>query len=438
MSIIKIVEIENFQSHAHTKLELGPGLNVIVGPSDQGKSTVIRALRWVFYNEPRGMEFFRVGSNICRVVVTLDSGEQIVRERTNSRNRYIYRNNSREEEIFEGFGNTVPWEIAKILQMLKISLDKDTETTLNISHQLESPFLMNESGSLRAKMIGRLTGVHIIDAAIRDVARDLMNQQQEEKRLDEELKELTEELGIYSYLPELLENIKKEEKILEKIKILNVQMGLLQEIRRNWESLCEEEKKAGEFLSSLPPLDKVENLINRAEILNQREFQLDKLNQQWINMKKDLARANYFLEHTTGIAKGEELLAQAEDSVKRLKELLHLQEKIKTWKEQYQQAKDIWRGLTKVPESEETIKLVEDKVKKLEKLERLAKNLREIEAGIINCEQELEKLENKLNIVFENYQLKLKETGKCPLCFCPLDEETFRRITWNYSTKGGE
>jgi exonuclease SbcC len=58
---IKKLSLRNFQSHRETDLEFSPGLNIIVGPSDQGKSAIIRALRWLFYNEPRGTGFIRVG-----------------------------------------------------------------------------------------------------------------------------------------------------------------------------------------------------------------------------------------------------------------------------------------------------------------------------------------------------------------------------------------
>lgn len=48
MSYIKKLVVDNFQSHEHTEVEFGPGLNVIVGPSDHGKSALVRALRWLF------------------------------------------------------------------------------------------------------------------------------------------------------------------------------------------------------------------------------------------------------------------------------------------------------------------------------------------------------------------------------------------------------
>ena len=86
---IRHLIIENFQSHAHTEIELAPSLTVLVGESDTGKSAVIRALRWLLLNEPRGREFIRAGTTECRVTAILYDGTRITRERTPSRNRYL-------------------------------------------------------------------------------------------------------------------------------------------------------------------------------------------------------------------------------------------------------------------------------------------------------------------------------------------------------------
>jgi DNA repair protein SbcC/Rad50 len=47
MTYINKVRIENFQSHEDTLMEFHKGLNVITGPSDHGKSAVMRAIKWV-------------------------------------------------------------------------------------------------------------------------------------------------------------------------------------------------------------------------------------------------------------------------------------------------------------------------------------------------------------------------------------------------------
>src|SRR5689334_5936611 len=168
---IRNLRIENFQSHELTELAFDDGLNVIVGASDQGKSAVIRALRWLLFNEPRGSDFMRVGANNCRITVELADGSRVTRERTPSRNRYIVRKAEGDEQIYEGFGNGVPKEVSDVTGVAKVMLDEDTETVLHLGTQLEPPFLLAETGSVKAKAIGRLNGVHIIDAASRDTHR---------------------------------------------------------------------------------------------------------------------------------------------------------------------------------------------------------------------------------------------------------------------------
>ena len=55
--MIKQINIKNFQSHKSTQLKLDPGVNVIVGSSDSGKTAIIRAYLWVVDNRPLGNAF---------------------------------------------------------------------------------------------------------------------------------------------------------------------------------------------------------------------------------------------------------------------------------------------------------------------------------------------------------------------------------------------
>ncbi|MCL6636233.1 MAG: ATP-binding protein, partial [Peptococcaceae bacterium] len=66
--------MENFQSHRYTELVLAPTMTVLIGESDQGKSAVVRALRWLLYNRPQGADFMRVGADYCRVAAEFDDG----------------------------------------------------------------------------------------------------------------------------------------------------------------------------------------------------------------------------------------------------------------------------------------------------------------------------------------------------------------------------
>lgn len=111
MITIKRIRIENFQSHKDTELSFSDGLNVIVGPSDQGKSAIIRAIKWVLYNEPRGTDFIRQGTNSARVTLELSNGYVITRERAPNKNRYTLKDPDGNVSVFEGFGMKCLWKL---------------------------------------------------------------------------------------------------------------------------------------------------------------------------------------------------------------------------------------------------------------------------------------------------------------------------------------
>ena len=60
---IQEVTIEGYQSHTNSTFRLSPGLTVITGPSDAGKTAIIRALRWFAFNEPTGEAFLHTIRN---------------------------------------------------------------------------------------------------------------------------------------------------------------------------------------------------------------------------------------------------------------------------------------------------------------------------------------------------------------------------------------
>ena len=155
MNTMKRLIIENFQSHKKTVVEFAPvgELTVIVGPSDTGKTVIIRALRWLLYNQPQGMEFVRTGASFARVTLEYESGHKVIRERTVSTNRYKIVYPDREgPEVFEGFGNSVPLEVQEITGVRPVRIG-DENFLLNLSEQLDGPFLGTKqiSSPARAK-----------------------------------------------------------------------------------------------------------------------------------------------------------------------------------------------------------------------------------------------------------------------------------------------
>ena len=203
--LLKKIILDNFQSHKHTEIEVAPTLTVIVGESDNGKSAVARALKWIFYNEPRGSDFIRAGEERCSVTLIYDDGTSIQRTKnvSGSKNRYIMSKPGEEDIVLEGFGTNVPKEITDFTGIKKIKIDDTNELDLYISNQLDAPFMLSESGAVKAKAIGNLTGNYIFDYAHKKAVLDINRSKEEQKRVAKDIEDLDENLKDYAALPQL-------------------------------------------------------------------------------------------------------------------------------------------------------------------------------------------------------------------------------------------
>jgi DNA repair protein SbcC/Rad50 len=186
--MISQVILENFQSHKHSVFNFDKGLNLVVGSSNQGKTSLVRALSLVLYNT-WDKSWVRVGSSFCKITLVMDNGITVVREKGEKVNKYVLQVPNQPSQEFTNFGVDVPEAVSKVLHIGKISLDKDDSLTLNYASQLEPLFLFNRSGSQKAKVFGRLSGAHYLDHALRN-----LNTEKKQISVEKNLK--TQELSL--------------------------------------------------------------------------------------------------------------------------------------------------------------------------------------------------------------------------------------------------
>lgn len=158
MKWIKKLKIAGFQSHIDTQLDLVPGMNIFVGPSDSGKSAITRAIRWVTQNEPLGDGYINQKVGSALVELHMSDASRVVRTR-GSFNSYIVG-----DETFAGFGTKVPEEVTAATGMRK-ALFGDALLWLSYSSQHDAPFMLSETGGQAARILGKLAGTEDLDAA---------------------------------------------------------------------------------------------------------------------------------------------------------------------------------------------------------------------------------------------------------------------------------
>lgn len=217
MNFIEKIILVNFQSHVYSELSLSRGVNVIVGPSDSGKTAIMRALRWNMFNDPSGVEFVREGESEVSVTVRFQNNVEVERRRSRSKNQYILRRPDEEELVFEGFGKNVPAEIEEAIGIKKIMLDDKKSLPLNFSDQLDGPFLLQETDAYKAQAIGRMVGVDLLDETMRDTLRDKKQISIRRELMEKDLEETEESLEAFSDLDDQIALRERIEKLLSSV-----------------------------------------------------------------------------------------------------------------------------------------------------------------------------------------------------------------------------
>ncbi len=183
--MIKSIVMKNFQSHKDTTVLFCDGINAIVGLSDSGKTSILRAIDWVVNNKPSGEEFISSWSEETSVTITLDNGIVVTRGRSPSDNYYMI-----DDEEFRAFGVHVPVEIKNVMNMEHINIEK----------QLDPPFLLGSSPGEVAQILNQIVDLGGIDCAISNIRKEKMKADQEYRTEKTRWEESVEQLKQYDYL----------------------------------------------------------------------------------------------------------------------------------------------------------------------------------------------------------------------------------------------
>jgi exonuclease SbcC len=148
--------LSNFQAHKSTEIEFCPGVNCLTGESDEGKTSIIRALYWAAQNKPSGGDFISDFSKKgeCSSTIVIDNNE-VTRLKTKTKNEYIINGQS-----FKALGKGgIPDEVKDILQM----------DELNFQNQMDSPFLLSASSGEVARYLNDIVNLNVIDESLKKI-----------------------------------------------------------------------------------------------------------------------------------------------------------------------------------------------------------------------------------------------------------------------------
>uniref|UniRef100_A0A6M3M0C8 Putative ATPase domain containing protein n=1 Tax=viral metagenome TaxID=1070528 RepID=A0A6M3M0C8_9ZZZZ len=360
--MINSLEIKNFQSHKNTKIDFCPGLNVIAGASDSGKSSILRAIGWLIKNRPSGdaiRNWDCKKNDPVTVTISLEDNnkeETITKERIGSTSKYV----SSKFGALDVIGRDVPEEVTRLLNL--------SEPSFQTQH--DAYFLLNDSPGSIAKTLNDLVGLSIIDTIFKNINSQALASKRRVEESQNSVKSLQIEIDKLQYLDSLDKELTEAGQLLETLNTKKVRLDGLSYILQGIDNTEGGLAQIKKILPAEKEVVVIKNKQQRLSILQTKHSQITNL------------------------------IKSIEESITRLDEE-------KEW-------------LT----IEKPFLAVKKKVTQLEELKSRENILKRLVERCVSTKELIEGTVEKISKAKIEFKDTLKRNKVCPVCFRPFDKKT--------------
>jgi DNA repair ATPase RecN len=223
--VLSRISIRNYQSLYDVDLELAP-LTVIVGPSNVGKSAFVRAVTMLCSNA-RGTSFISHGQQLTTITAVTDHGTIVLRRGAKPNDNEYVLVDGQSQRHFKKLGGEVPIEVSQFLGI-------DAKDPMNFAAQLDTPFLLSNSSSEVARVLGALTNVHVVFEGAREANRRKLGSAASLRVKSADLEQARERLESIRQLRQRREALELANKILETSRTTAKRLELLRRLTAEW------------------------------------------------------------------------------------------------------------------------------------------------------------------------------------------------------------
>jgi len=319
---------------------VGPGINIIKGDSEAGKTALFRFIKLVVFNRPTNSakKFTSSGKKTYRGKIVTTEGSV-----TRTTRKYIVEKNEN-KQILTSFGKDVPDPVTKTLNLKPI----------NFQSQFNHNYIIFQNESQAAKTLEKAFG-----------------NEDQEKLIKELKKWISEAKSDYKHHLKNKKECKETIKRLSRIKEFKEEIEEIRELEENIESIENEMKDISKLLQTLEKIEKekidldfIEYCFSECKAIEE----LDKKVSECSNELRNLGNLIHTLENT-------------ESSIKL--------ERISNW---LQESHRLYFLDEKINKLDDQISRIKPLIKQLDECE----DIKEIKVMIEKCEEEIKNTLNRI------------------------------------------
>ena len=271
---IKTVTLENFQSYKNQTVHFEPGLNLLLGTSDSGKSAILRAISFVLYNYPKKDTLIHWGETETKVTVEFSDGVKVTRIKGAERNGI---------EAYDADGKFI--QKAKIDKEIPDDIKKllgnppqdDFNGLISYADQFSPMFLVDLSPTDLPRSLSNLTGIELLEESAKQLMSNYKALDKQNKADEKEYTNLLNESQQYSYVETYEQKLKLLSEKLADIVVLEEKISKMENIVKdfdfnvNFDCVEDYDEIISNITQSLDKVKSIQSLIekhNKLQVFN--------------------------------------------------------------------------------------------------------------------------------------------------------------------------
>jgi len=292
------LHLKNFQIHKDSLLEFSPGINFIKGETHNGKSSIVRALRLIAFNDPLTDEYLHEGKTTT-IKADID-GNTVTKIRSKSKNEYKVNNGP----SLKAFRTKVPEEVSQVLNL----------TTQNFQEQKEPYFLIQNTPTERMSILDNIAGFEEIKNILSNANLEVHRISSGINALKERIEEHQEQLKDYKGVEEKYNQVESTLNNLELVKYYKNCIFEIENILEQLRNFKKKEAKLKRIISKKPVVAEFKKVRNKYWEIHSDRVGLITIQKDIIDVKRKISESQKVIEK-------KEAVQQAKDLIQRLTEI---------------------------------------------------------------------------------------------------------------------
>lgn len=376
------IDLKNVGIIKDAHLVFNPGLNLIIGPSSSGKSTLLRAIRSMMDNS---FTDANIAFDQKKMAIRIKEGENTatyIRDLENSNRKSAYQVNG---QVYTKIGRNSLDALSSLFKIAPVEIDGE-KINFNFSAQFSGPFLLLGSTSLLYSIltyrstfdITKINDLYFTD--YKKIKQDITVAQKTKEALEVEGVKLNKKYEMLSPITSVFNDLQK-----------------LKQDKSSFDSLlllADKYKQIKKELSiSIRQLDEINKILPKYDMLMS-------LNDKYVSVNKYIK----FREERKNLS---------------VEDISHLSDSIQELKELYSKKETLSRYINMIKANKEYSLLV-GKFNSLPDLNLLSfgYNYLSIRKDLIENKNEFKTKSEEYNVITE----KINSVGICPLCKQPISQ----------------